>query len=141
MKRRATPIAAKDRLAELLRAADIDIDGSDPWDLHVLDDRFFARVLTAKLDRRLVTASTLVQALLARTRNLQVRTLSRRVARRHYDLSNDLYIAMLGPTSRSTFDEQAFWTMYDRRAYEALKRAYDPNGRFPGLYEKTVGRS
>ena len=22
--------------------------------------------------------------------------------------------------SRSTFDEQAFWTMYDRRAYEAL---------------------
>jgi hypothetical protein len=30
--------------------------------------------------------------------------------------------------------------MYDRRAYEALKREYDPTGRFPGLYEKTVGR-
>jgi len=30
--------------------------------------------------------------------------------------------------------------MYDRRAYEALKRAYDPKGRFPGLYEKAVGR-
>jgi len=131
MKSRATPIAAKDRLAELLRAADIDIDGSDPWDLHVLDDRFYARVLahgtlgagesymdgwwdvarldeffarvhTAKLGRRLVTASTLVQALLARTSNLQVRTLSRRVARRHYDLSNDLYIAMLGPTMQYT---------------------------------------
>jgi FAD/FMN-containing dehydrogenase len=42
--------------------------------------------------------------------------------------------------SRSTFDEQAFWSMYDRRAYEALKRDYDPEGRFPGLYEKTVGR-
>jgi FAD/FMN-containing dehydrogenase len=42
--------------------------------------------------------------------------------------------------SRSTFDEQAFWTMYDRRAYDALKHAYDPKGRFPGLYEKTVGR-
>ncbi|MGB7740130.1 MAG: FAD-binding oxidoreductase [Steroidobacteraceae bacterium] len=42
--------------------------------------------------------------------------------------------------SRSTFDEQAFWTMYDRHAYEALKREYDPTGRFPGLYEKTVGR-
>jgi FAD/FMN-containing dehydrogenase len=41
--------------------------------------------------------------------------------------------------SRSTFDEQAFWTNYDRRAYEALKRDYDPEGRFPGLYEKTVG--
>ena len=44
MKSRATPIAAKDSLAELLRAADIDIDGSDPWDLHVHDDRFYARV-------------------------------------------------------------------------------------------------
>jgi len=42
--------------------------------------------------------------------------------------------------SRSTFDERAFWAMYDRQAYEALKRAYDPTGRFPGLYEKTVGR-
>jgi FAD/FMN-containing dehydrogenase len=42
--------------------------------------------------------------------------------------------------SRSTFDEQAFWTMYDRQAYDALKRKYDPTGRFPGLYEKTVGR-
>jgi FAD/FMN-containing dehydrogenase len=40
--------------------------------------------------------------------------------------------------SRSTFDEQAFWAMYDRRAYDALKREYDPTGRFPGLYEKTV---
>lgn len=42
--------------------------------------------------------------------------------------------------SRSTFDEQSFWANYDRRAYEALKHAYDPEGRFPGLYEKTVGR-
>lgn len=42
--------------------------------------------------------------------------------------------------SRSTFDEQTFWTLYDRDAYDALKRAYDPSGRFPGLYEKTVGR-
>ena len=42
--------------------------------------------------------------------------------------------------SRSTFDEQAFWTMYDRPAYEALKRDYDPKRRLPGLYEKTVGR-
>jgi FAD/FMN-containing dehydrogenase len=43
--------------------------------------------------------------------------------------------------SRSTFDERAFWAIYDRVAYDALKRQYDPTGRFPGLYEKTVGRS
>lgn len=42
--------------------------------------------------------------------------------------------------SRSTFDEATFWTLYDRRAYDSLKREYDPTGRFPGLYEKTVGR-
>jgi FAD/FMN-containing dehydrogenase len=42
--------------------------------------------------------------------------------------------------SRSTFDEPAFWAMYDRQAYDALKHEYDPTGRFPGLYEKTVGR-
>jgi FAD/FMN-containing dehydrogenase len=42
--------------------------------------------------------------------------------------------------SRSTFDERAFWAMYDRPTYDALKRKYDPTGRFPGLYEKTVGR-
>ena len=42
--------------------------------------------------------------------------------------------------SRSTFAEDTFWTLYDRQAYEALKREYDPKGRFPGLYEKAVGR-
>ena len=42
--------------------------------------------------------------------------------------------------SRSTFDEPSFWAMYDHGAYDALKREYDPTGRFPGLYEKTVGR-
>jgi FAD/FMN-containing dehydrogenase len=42
--------------------------------------------------------------------------------------------------SRTTFDEQAFWAMFDRGAYDALKREYDPAGRFPGLYEKTVRR-
>ncbi len=124
-------MTAKDKLAGLLRTADIEIDGSDPWDLRVLDDRFYARVLAhgtlgagesymdgwwdvprldeffarvhqARLERRLVTASTLAQIVLARIGNLQVRTLSRRVARQHYDLSNDLYVAMLGPTMQYT---------------------------------------
>ena len=40
--------------------------------------------------------------------------------------------------SRSTYDEATFWAEYDREAYEALKGKYDPNGRFPGLYEKAV---
>jgi cyclopropane-fatty-acyl-phospholipid synthase len=124
-------MAAKDTLTELLRAADIEIDGGDPWDIRVHDERFyarvlahgtlgagesymdgwwdvaqldefFARVLRANLDQKLRTASALLQIVLARIFNAQRRTLSRRVARRHYNLSNDLYVAMLGPTMQYT---------------------------------------
>jgi cyclopropane-fatty-acyl-phospholipid synthase len=131
MVERATPMAAKDKLAALLRAADIEIDGSDPWDIRVHDDRFYARVLAhgslgagesymdgwwevasldefftrlvrAKLERRIMTASMLAQVVLARIGNPQGRTLSKRVARRHYDLSNELYVAMLGATMQYT---------------------------------------
>jgi FAD/FMN-containing dehydrogenase len=42
--------------------------------------------------------------------------------------------------SRSTYDEPTFWSLYDRDAYQALKARYDPAGRLPGLYEKTVAR-
>ncbi|MDT8449155.1 MAG: FAD-binding oxidoreductase [Wenzhouxiangellaceae bacterium] len=42
--------------------------------------------------------------------------------------------------SRSTYDEATFWSEYDRSAYAALKRECDPDGRFPGLYEKAVQR-
>lgn len=41
--------------------------------------------------------------------------------------------------SRSTYSEDEFWRHYDRATYERLKREFDPDGRFPGLYEKTVG--
>jgi len=124
-------MTAKDKLAALLRAADIEIDGNDPWDLRVLDDRFYARVLAhgtlgageaymdgwwdvarldeffkrvhqVRLERRLVTAATLAQVALGRAGNLQRRTLSRRVARQHYDISNELYVAMLGTTMQYT---------------------------------------
>jgi FAD/FMN-containing dehydrogenase len=42
--------------------------------------------------------------------------------------------------SRSTYDETTFWREYDHEAYAALKRECDPDGRFPGLYEKAVQR-
>jgi cyclopropane-fatty-acyl-phospholipid synthase len=124
-------MAAKDKLAALLSAADIEIDGVDPWDVRVHDERFhervlsegtlgagesymdgwwdvprldefFARVHQAKLARELVTAGVLAQVALSKLRNLQGRYLSTRVARQHYDLSPDLYVAMLGPTMQYT---------------------------------------
>ena len=36
------------------------------------------------------------------------------------------------------FDEDTFWALYNRPAYERLKAKYDPGGAFPGLYEKCV---
>ena len=40
--------------------------------------------------------------------------------------------------SRSTYDEATFWNIHDRDTYQALKQQCDPEGRFPGLYEKAV---
>ncbi|TVQ46849.1 MAG: FAD-binding oxidoreductase, partial [Gammaproteobacteria bacterium] len=42
--------------------------------------------------------------------------------------------------SRSTYTEDEFWRHFDRETYAQLKQDVDPEGRFPGLYEKTVGR-
>ena len=124
-------MAAKDQVAALLRAAGIAIDGAEPWDFRVRDDRVFARVLAggslaageaymdgwwdatrldefftrihrASLDRKLVTAPVVAKVALSRIGNLQGRWLSRRVAQQHYDLSNDLYVAMLGETMQYT---------------------------------------
>jgi FAD/FMN-containing dehydrogenase len=63
----------------------------------------------------------------------------------HYNATVERLVAAHGGKkslySRSTYDEPGFWSIYDREAYLALKRRYDPDGRFPGLYEKAVGRA
>ena len=43
-----------------------------------------------------------------------------------------------GLYSSSYYDEETFWTIYDRASYQALKDKYDPGRRFRDLYEKTV---
>lgn len=42
--------------------------------------------------------------------------------------------------SESYFDRDAFRRIYGGEAYDALKRKYDPDGRFPDLYDKVVLR-
>jgi FAD/FMN-containing dehydrogenase len=42
--------------------------------------------------------------------------------------------------STAFYPEDEFWAAYGGPAYELLKKTYDPNDRFPGLYAKTVGR-
>jgi len=124
-------VSAKRKVAELLKAADVEIDGDRPWDIRVRDERlyqralaegslgvgesymdgwwdverldeFFCRVQRARIENHLRTPSTILQVLLSRLANQQTRRQSRQVAERHYDLSTRLYEAMLGPTMQYT---------------------------------------
>ena len=36
---------ARERVENLLRSADIQVDGSHPWDIQVHDERFYSRIL------------------------------------------------------------------------------------------------
>jgi cyclopropane-fatty-acyl-phospholipid synthase len=124
-------MTAKEHVASLLRNAGIEIGGASPWDIRVNDDRLYPRVLAggslaageaymdgwwdvdrldefftrahrAQIDRRMLSIPFMVHVSLSRVRNLQDRRHARRVAEKHYDLSNELYAAMLGPTMQYT---------------------------------------
>jgi cyclopropane-fatty-acyl-phospholipid synthase len=113
------------RIERVLAEAGIRIDGQGDADLQVHDGRLYARLLAqgslglgesymdgwwnarsldgflerlmrAAVDQRVHGLAEAGDALLARLFNLQSRRRSREVGRRHYDLGNDLYAAMLG---------------------------------------------
>ena len=116
--------AARKRLLQLLAEADVGVDGARPWDLEVHNpklyrrvltqgsmglgesyvdgwwdcaalDEFFARVTRARLERRVPGAKAGQDAAFALLFNMQNRMRAKRVARRHYDVGNDLYRRML----------------------------------------------
>ena len=110
---------------DLLELAEIKINGSQPWDLQVHDDRlydrilrdsslglgeayvdawwdcesvdgFIYRVLEAHLDEKVQKNLRLVsQAVLSKLFNRQSRARAFEVGQKHYDLGNELYLAML----------------------------------------------
>lgn len=111
--------------------AGIRINGSNPWDIRVNDDRFFGRVLRGSLGfgesymdgdwdadeldalfrrvmRMKLTRSPLVAInrmrnnVRARLTNLQTRRGSRAIAETHYDLDHQLYQEFLGPYNQYT---------------------------------------
>jgi cyclopropane-fatty-acyl-phospholipid synthase len=115
----------KQRAVGLLAHAGVQIDGPAPCDMQVHDERLYARVfahgslglgeaymdgwwdaddlpglftrvLRADLDQELRTLDTLLAHLKARFINLQRGEHAFDIGRRHYDLGNDLFQAMLG---------------------------------------------
>ncbi len=113
------------RVVALLGEADVTVGGSRPQDIVVHDPHFYGRVLAqgslglgesymdgwwdaveldaflyqlmqARIDERVHGLGDVVDAVRARLFNLQAGTGSFEVGRRHYDLGNDLYQAMLG---------------------------------------------
>jgi len=126
-RRAATSPGARRIVTALFAEAGVAIDGPRPWDLRVLDDRLYARVigggtlgfgeaymdgwwesdaidelccraLRARLaDRMPLNAATLSVALRARLFNLQSMRRARSAVRAHYDLGNDFFEAMLDP--------------------------------------------
>lgn len=115
----------KQRARDLLAQAGVAIDGPEPTDLRIHNEGFYARVfahgtlglgesymdgwwdaadlagfftrvLRANLDDALTTIDTLLAHLKARLINVQRGAHAWEVGRRHYDLGNDLFAAMLG---------------------------------------------
>lgn len=112
------------KFASLLEKADIRVNGSRPWDIHIRDDRlyarafargslglgeaymdewweceqldeFFSRLLRARLHKQINPVGVLLYAARASLLNLQKRRRAFQVGEHHYDIGNDLYQRML----------------------------------------------
>ncbi|WP_461210000.1 cyclopropane fatty acyl phospholipid synthase [Desulfocurvus sp. DL9XJH121] len=111
-------------ISKLLEPAGVSLNGERPWDIQVHDQRLFprvlrqgnlglgeaymegwwdcgridemiARVLKAHLDRKAGRVRLLLSAIPALLLNPQTVRGSRKVARKHYDLGNDLFLSFL----------------------------------------------
>ena len=119
----------------LLERAQVHVNGSQPGDIRVHNNRFYDRVLTegslglgesymegwwdanrldefffrfhtAGLDKAVRDKRLLLNMLQARLFNMQNQRRSTRVAQQHYDLNNEFYERMLGPHMQYTC---AYW--------------------------------
>ena len=131
---------SKQILSDLLSEAGISINGKMPYDIQVLDDRFYRRtlsetelglgesymdgwwdcdaldefinrILKAKLDKKVKgNWKTSLYVLKTKIFNRQKRSQASQVGEQHYDLGNDLYQAMLDTRLNYT---SAYWKNAD----------------------------
>ncbi|MBP9757416.1 MAG: cyclopropane fatty acyl phospholipid synthase [Candidatus Pacebacteria bacterium] len=112
-------------ITDVFRQADIEIDGTRPWDIQVHDERLYGRLLSSgslgmgeaymekwwdaeRVDlliermlrsygNRRVTLPVILLAIKSWIFNLQSRSGASKVIDEHYDLDNDLYASFLDP--------------------------------------------
>ncbi len=147
--------AGRSFIEAILKRADVQIDGNRPWDMRVQDNKlfdriiqggslglgeayidgwwecddlaaFFCNVLRARIDEALPTRLTdVMHALRVRLLNEQSRQTSTEVAKRHYDLGNDFYGAMLDPYRQYScgyFDETSDLAEAQRKKMDLICR-------------------
>jgi cyclopropane-fatty-acyl-phospholipid synthase len=115
----------KSYLHELLHSAGVSVNGNNPWDIKVYNDKFYTealpegtlgvgtayirkwwecsqldefcfRVLASNIDQKIKSNwRLLTEAILARIFNRQTRKLAVKNGQRHYDIGNDLFTQML----------------------------------------------
>lgn len=123
---------SRQTIQKLLSVAGVTINGSQPWDIEVHNeklygrvlaqgslglgeaymdgwwdverlDEFFSRILRVRLDEHIkITPANVILFLKSRMLNLQTRMRSKKVAREHYDLGNDFYMSFLDPYNQYT---------------------------------------
>jgi len=125
-------MSAKDTVRELAALAGITVNGPNPWDLKVNDERFYGRVLrqgslgfgesymdgwwdceqieelfyliftSGVRDKIKPNADLYLAFLKSKLFNMQSKVRSRRVAEDHYDLPTEIYMSFLDPYNQYT---------------------------------------
>ncbi len=122
---------AKAVIVDLVANAGVVVNGTDPWDIQVYNedfytrvmqrphlglgesymdgwwtcerlDEFFFRILRAELDQQVKNWTMAVHYLKATVMNYQTRDRALKVAHKHYDIGNELYVPMLGKSMAYT---------------------------------------
>jgi cyclopropane-fatty-acyl-phospholipid synthase len=123
---------SKHEIQNILDLAGIEINGPNPWDIQIHNERFYQRfiskgtlglgesymdgwwdvdqldqfffkVLSTKLEKSIkMNFDRVITYLHATLLNMQTRERSKKVAREHYDLDNNLYMSFLDPYNQYT---------------------------------------
>ncbi|OGZ60382.1 MAG: cyclopropane-fatty-acyl-phospholipid synthase [Candidatus Spechtbacteria bacterium RIFCSPHIGHO2_02_FULL_43_15b] len=125
-------MGAKETITQIAATAGITINGDNPWDIKVHNeklyrrvlsegslglgeaymdgwwdcerlDQFFCRIISEGMDRKMGFNFELIKQLAkAKLLNMQSRSRAKTVIDRHYDLSPELYMGFLGPYNQYT---------------------------------------